>query len=181
MVTDAECPATSAAARTDLRTGGAGCASSRNGTLYSECDCGEISGAEYETDGVDRDLELQPVFVAATVSRSKLAGMVRGVSGECWDGLPRRGDILLCDRTSGVAIARTTKTCMAGVELLHRPQLKRRKLHSYAVGRVNRKVLPWLSSLSARMEPPWASMMCLAMARPSPVPPDSRERALSTR
>ena len=51
----------------------------------------------------------------------------------------------------------------------------------YAVGRVNKKVEPWASSLSARMEPPWASMMCLAMARPRPVPPDSRERALSTR
>ena len=50
-----------------------------------------------------------------------------------------------------------------------------------AVGRVKRKVLPWPSSLSARMEPPWASMMCLAIARPRPVPPDSRERALSTR
>jgi hypothetical protein len=50
-----------------------------------------------------------------------------------------------------------------------------------AVGRVNRKVEPWARSLSARMEPPWANMMCLAMARPRPVPPDSRERALSTR
>ena len=51
----------------------------------------------------------------------------------------------------------------------------------YAVGRVKTKVLPRVSSLSARMEPPWARMMCLAMARPKPVPPDSRERALSTR
>lgn len=29
--------------------------------------------------------------------------------------------------------------------------------------------------------PPWASTMCFTMARPSPVPPSSRERALSTR
>ena len=37
------------------------------------------------------------------------------------------------------------------------------------------------SSLSTRMCPPWAWTMCLAIASPSPVPPDSRERALSTR
>jgi len=50
-----------------------------------------------------------------------------------------------------------------------------------AAGSVNKKVDPWLSSLSARIVPPCASTMCLAMASPSPVPPDSRERALSTR
>ena len=47
--------------------------------------------------------------------------------------------------------------------------------------RVNRKVEPWWSSLSARIVPSWARTICLAMASPSPVPPDSRERALSTR
>ena len=52
---------------------------------------------------------------------------------------------------------------------------------NHAVGRVKRKVEPWASSLSARMVPWWANTMCLAMARPRPVPPDSRERALSTR
>ena len=50
-----------------------------------------------------------------------------------------------------------------------------------ARGRVKKKVEPWPSALSTRMRPPWASTMCLAMARPRPVPPDSRERALSTR
>src|ERR1700680_224791 len=50
-----------------------------------------------------------------------------------------------------------------------------------AVGRVNTNIEPWLSSLSARIEPRWARTMCLTMARPRPVPPDSRERALSMR
>src|ERR1035438_2526036 len=47
--------------------------------------------------------------------------------------------------------------------------------------RVNTNVDPWLSSLSARIVPTCARTMCLAMASPKPVPPDSRERALSTR
>ncbi len=46
---------------------------------------------------------------------------------------------------------------------------------------VKKNVLPLFKSLSARMVPPWARMMCLAIDRPSPVPPDSRERPLSTR
>ena len=60
-------------------------------------------------------------------------------------------------------------------------QIPSREEPIYAVGRAKTNVAPCASSLSARMEPPWARMMCLAMARPKPVPPDSRERALSTR
>lgn len=55
------------------------------------------------------------------------------------------------------------------------------RFYSSASGSVNKNVLPWFSSLSTRMLPPWASTMCLAMARPSPVPPESLERPLSTR
>lgn len=50
-----------------------------------------------------------------------------------------------------------------------------------ATGSVKWKVAPEPSSLSAQMRPLWARTICLAMASPRPVPPDSRERALSTR
>jgi hypothetical protein len=36
-------------------------------------------------------------------------------------------------------------------------------------------------SLSTQMRPPWPSTRCLAIERPSPVPPTSRERATSAR
>jgi hypothetical protein len=42
-------------------------------------------------------------------------------------------------------------------------------------------VVPTPSSLSADTRPPWASTRCFTMARPSPVPPWSRERAGSER
>lgn len=41
--------------------------------------------------------------------------------------------------------------------------------------------VPLPTSLSMRIVPPWASTIWRAMARPRPVPPESRERALSTR
>lgn len=50
-----------------------------------------------------------------------------------------------------------------------------------AAGSVKRTVVPCPTSLSIASSPPWASTRCLTMARPSPVPPSSRERALSTR
>ena len=43
------------------------------------------------------------------------------------------------------------------------------------------KVLPSFSLLSQRMSPSCSSTICLTMERPRPVPPVSRERALSTR
>lgn len=43
------------------------------------------------------------------------------------------------------------------------------------------KVLPTPNSLRTVIRSPCASMMCLTMARPSPVPPCSRERLLSVR
>ena len=46
---------------------------------------------------------------------------------------------------------------------------------------VNEKVLPAPSSLRTVIRSPWASTMCLTIARPSPVPPCSRERPLSVR
>ena len=48
-------------------------------------------------------------------------------------------------------------------------------------GRETVNVLPaftWLSTVSV---PPWISAIHFAMERPKPVPPNSRERALSTR
>src|SRR6195952_2270611 len=47
-------------------------------------------------------------------------------------------------------------------------------------GNVKINVLPEFSSLSAWMVPPCDWMTWWAMARPRPVPPDSRDRALST-
>ena len=47
-------------------------------------------------------------------------------------------------------------------------------------GRVTMMLVPSSKTLSAFTPPPWASTMCLAMARPRPVPPSSLERALST-
>ncbi len=43
------------------------------------------------------------------------------------------------------------------------------------------KVEPSPSRLSTPASPPWASAMCLTIAKPSPVPPSSRDRPLSTR
>lgn len=50
-----------------------------------------------------------------------------------------------------------------------------------ASGRRTRKTLPWPRSLVTLTEPSRACARCLTMANPRPVPPNSRERALSTR
>lgn len=49
-----------------------------------------------------------------------------------------------------------------------------------STGSVNVTVVPLPSVLESEISPLWACMISLAMARPSPVPPISRERALST-
>ena len=43
------------------------------------------------------------------------------------------------------------------------------------------KVLPVPTSLCTLTDPWWTRAMCLTIARPKPVPPNSRLRALSTR
>ena len=48
-------------------------------------------------------------------------------------------------------------------------------------GRLKAKVVPFSSSLLTATLPPCSSTMCFTMLRPSPVPPLSRERPLSTR
>lgn len=53
--------------------------------------------------------------------------------------------------------------------------------HACASGRITVKRLPCPFSLSIRSLPRWRLMMCLTMASPSPVPPCSRERWVSTR
>ncbi len=83
-------------------------------------------------------------------------------------------------------IALRTQTGPVRIPLEWRPTRVVPVITAYAdstseAGSVNKNAEPWFSSLSARIVPPCASTMCLAMARPSPVPPDSRERALSTR
>ncbi len=50
-----------------------------------------------------------------------------------------------------------------------------------AAGSVKLTVVPWPSALSIRSSPPWAWTRCFTIASPSPVPPTSRERVLSTR
>src|SRR6185503_20481537 len=50
-----------------------------------------------------------------------------------------------------------------------------------ALGKRNQKVDPWPSSLVTQASPPWFKTMCFTIASPRPVPPASRERALSTR
>ena len=50
-----------------------------------------------------------------------------------------------------------------------------------ATGRRTSKVEPAASSLVTVTSPPWFSATCFTIARPSPVPPVSRERARSTR
>src|SRR5689334_9107380 len=49
------------------------------------------------------------------------------------------------------------------------------------LGTENRTVVPTFSVLLMSSRPPCACTMCLTIARPRPVPPSSRERALSTR
>src|SRR5207245_5163542 len=44
-----------------------------------------------------------------------------------------------------------------------------------------RTVVPRPGSLSILSWPPWANTRCLTIASPRPVPPSSRDRALSTR
>jgi len=48
----------------------------------------------------------------------------------------------------------------------------------HAFGSVNMNVLPFPISLSTQMRPLWASTIPLAMARPSPIRPDSLVREL---
>ena len=50
-----------------------------------------------------------------------------------------------------------------------------------AQGSRTRKVVPRPDSVSKSMVPPWDSTALLQIASPSPVPPEARERALSTR
>jgi hypothetical protein len=50
-----------------------------------------------------------------------------------------------------------------------------------AAGNRKQNVLPAPTTLSTVTEPRWASAMCRTIASPSPVPPNSRLRALSTR
>src|ERR671911_1188512 len=64
---------------------------------------------------------------------------------------------------------------------LHRLLLVSGAFASAATGNWNVNVLPFPGSLSAQIRPPCASTTERAMARPIPVPPSSRERALSTR
>jgi len=49
------------------------------------------------------------------------------------------------------------------------------------VGRRSVKTAPLPGSLATAAVPPWMSAICLTIARPSPVPPSSRLRPLSTR
>lgn len=46
-----------------------------------------------------------------------------------------------------------------------------------AIGNVKVKLLPLLGRLCAQILPPWAWMICLAMANPNPVPPPERARS----
>ena len=50
-----------------------------------------------------------------------------------------------------------------------------------APGSVKLTVVPWPSALSTWSSPPWAWTRCFTIASPSPVPPTSRDRVLSTR
>ena len=54
------------------------------------------------------------------------------------------------------------------------------KIYLSPPGRATVKVMVW-SSLWASMVPPWRVTISLAMAKPSPVPPVSEDRALSAR
>ena len=50
-----------------------------------------------------------------------------------------------------------------------------------ACGSVKKNVAPLPGSLFTQTLPPWLCTMCLTMDKPRPVPPCSRDRALSTR
>jgi hypothetical protein len=51
----------------------------------------------------------------------------------------------------------------------------------YSRGKVKKNAVPLPNSLFAQTLPPWLCTMCLTIDNPSPVPPCSRDRALSTR
>src|ERR1035438_6275187 len=51
----------------------------------------------------------------------------------------------------------------------------------FSAGSVKKNVAPLPSSLFTQTLPPWFCTMCLTMDKPRPVPPCSRDRALSTR
>lgn len=63
----------------------------------------------------------------------------------------------------------------------HGPPMSRYRSGNGYPGKRQRMVVPTPTSLSAVTVPPWASIRCLTMASPSPVPPASRDRAGSTR
>jgi hypothetical protein len=52
---------------------------------------------------------------------------------------------------------------------------------SHEIGSRKQNVLPTPTVLSTLTDPRWANAMCRTIANPSPVPPNSRLRALSTR
>lgn len=77
--------------------------------------------------------------------------------------------------------------CMCNVKITRLWRFFRKKKDGFyfnyiaALGRVKVKVVPCPSLLRTIMVCSWASIICFTMARPSPVPPISRERPLSVR
>jgi hypothetical protein len=79
--------------------------------------------------------------------------------------------------------SRQRPDCSGTAAIVHSPREWRSRLQgaSGSGSSVKLKVEPWFTWLSTQISPPWSCTMCLTIDRPSPVPPSSRERALSTR
>ena len=112
-----------------------------------------------------------------------LGGSSRGRDAERWPPACRRG---LSRRvrhvtTTGMKSGDTPRTAVRrwvqGAGALEPAALRAAGIS----GRHTEKVEPTPSSLSISRMPRWRLTMCLTMARPSPVPPTARERAVSTR
>src|SRR3990170_7784437 len=82
---------------------------------------------------------------------------------------------------SMLRITRIKRKLIGGESLIQRNKIFLIHGTEGCLGRVNTNRDPFPSLLSTDTLPPWASMMCFTMERPSPVPPNSRDRASSTR
>jgi phosphate/sulfate permease len=85
------------------------------------------------------------------------------------------------DQTNPVGMALHLAGGCATVDYLLPVSVETAVDDSCATGRWTTNRLPLGVLPSTQTCPLWASTICLTMARPSPVPPSSRERALSTR
>ena len=99
----------------------------------------------------------------------------------CRGGETTVGGSLGCDAADSVGLALHLARGRAALDYLLSGLIKTGVDDSCCAGSCTTKRLPWGTLPSTQTCPLWASTICFTIARPRPVPPSSRERALSTR